>query len=318
MNYHFCSGFAGRIGESMRQRAMLGYSVEDYTTRLANFDRFCVSNFPGATTLTQDIAFAWCNDAQGNAGAKRAVIIRGFGRYLLSVGEDAYILPSLFFPTKKPTLPYICSDSELKNFFGATDRVPSDSRHPLLEYTIPTVFRLQYACGLRPQEVRQLRRVDVNSSNSTIYIADGKHYKERRLAVDELVMDMCSNYDRIADSVVPGRTYFFQSPRGGAYTGNWLSDNFSKCWAKSGNGDKRSNCVPYCLRHRYATETLMRWLEEGRDIDAWIPYLSAYMGHASFSATYYYTHLLPERIGRMDYMRTNNIIPEAIDYEDDD
>jgi integrase len=300
----------------MEQRSVLGYSVDDYSIRLANFDRFCIANFPSETTLTQEIAFAWCNDGQGNAGAKRSVVIRGFGRYLQMAGEAAYILPALFFPTQKHALPYIIPDLELKKFFEATDVYPSNDRNPLLEYTIPVIFRLQYACGLRPQEVRALRRVDVNFVKDTIYIADGKHYKDRRLAVSGHVMEMCRKYDRIAESILPGRTYFFQSRAGGAYVSSWLSSRFSECWEMSGNGVKRDNCMPYSLRHRYATETLMHWLEEGRDLDAWIPYLSAYMGHANFSATYYYIQLLPERLGLMGYMRTNHIIPEVMDHED--
>lgn len=317
MKYKFHSGFAGYIGEMLEQRLLLGHPIEDTEIRLANFDRFCAINFPNEAILTKEIVFAWCNDAKGNAGAKRACVIRGFGRYLVLAGKEAYILPTLFFPIQKPALPYICSESELKSFFEAADHFPGDCRSPLLEFTIPVIFRLQYSCGLRPQEVRRLRRMDINFSSKIIYIADGKHYKDRRLAVNEQVMDMCWRYDRVAETIAPGRTHFFQSPAGGAYSSSWLTDSFSRCWAISGNGDRRRNCGPYSLRHRYATETLMRWVEEGRDLDAWIPYLSAYMGHASFSATYYYIHLLPERLAHMDYMRTNHIIPEAIDYEED-
>jgi len=317
MSYIFQSGFAEQIEEMLEQRSTLGYSVADYRIRLTNFDRFCLANFKNDKILTKEIAFAWCNDGQGNAGAKRAIIIRNFARYLVTADTEAYIMPSVFFPLKKPALPYICGDSELKCFFEATDRIPSDSRSPLLEYTIPVIFRLQYACGLRPQEVRTLRRIDCNFADNTIYIADGKHYKDRRLAVDKYVMTLCQKYDQIAETLFHDRTYLFQSPAGGAYSSCWLSDSFARCWTMSGNGVRRSNCVPYSLRHRYATETLMRWLEEGRDLDAWIPYLSAYMGHASFSATYYYIHLLPERMARMDYMRTNHIIPEVPEFEED-
>jgi integrase len=226
-------------------------------------------------------------------------------------------MPQMFFPHKKPSLPYICADIELKRFFEAADCFPGDCRNPLFEYTIPTIFRLQYACGMRPQEVRKLRRADINFPNGTIYIADGKHYKDRRLAVNGYVMEMCRKYNRIAEATIPGRTYFFQSTAGGAYTSNWLSDSFSKCWAISGNGEKRGRCTPYSLRHRYATETLTRWLEDGRDLDAWIPYLSSYMGHASFSATYSYIHLLPERLAGLDYACANNIIPE-VNYDEED
>ena len=223
MKYQFCSGFAGHIKNMLEQRALLGYSTDDCHSHLANFDRFCAANFPNETALTQDIAFAWCNDAKGNGGANRACIMRSFGRHLILAGEETYVLPPLFFVKKRPALPYICTDIELKSFFEATDSLASSATNPLLEYTVPVIFRLQYACGMRPQEVRRLRRVDIDLENGTVYIADGKHYRDRRLHVGGQVMEMCRKYDQIADTVLCNRTYFFQSPMGGAYTTAWLS-----------------------------------------------------------------------------------------------
>jgi integrase len=43
---------------------------------------------------------------------------------------------------------------------------------------------------------------------------------------------------------------------------------------------------------------MMRWIDEGKDIMALLPYLSVYMGHADITGTLYYTHLLPERLRR--------------------
>ena len=40
----------------------------------------------------------------------------------------------------------------------------------------------------------------------------------------------------------------------------------------------------------------MRWIDEGRDVMALMPYLSTYMGHVSLQETLYYIHLLPERL----------------------
>jgi integrase len=84
----------------------------------------------------------------------------------------------------------------------------------------------------------------------------------------------------------------------------------------SGNGNERGVCTPYDFRHNYATQTLMRWAEEGKDLNAWIPYLCAYMGHATFSSTFYYIHLLPERLRDMNYMSVCGIIPEVRDEEE--
>ena len=43
----------------------------------------------------------------------------------------------------------------------------------------------------------------------------------------------------------------------------------------------------YDFRHTFATECICRWMREGRDIDAMLPFLSAYMGHARFEDTVY-------------------------------
>ena len=76
MKYQFCSGFAHYIFNILKQRSVLGYTIDDYQNRLASFDQFCATNFKSETVLTQKIVFAWCNDAQGNGGANRACIMR--------------------------------------------------------------------------------------------------------------------------------------------------------------------------------------------------------------------------------------------------
>ena len=317
MKYEFQSRFTKHINNLLEHREVMGRETADYQKHLKNFDQFCLKNYPSETVLTQEITFAWCNDAQGNgaSGTKRACILRNLARYLALSGEQAFIMPQMFFPTPKAAPPYIFTDIELENFFRATDRYRL-YRNPLLEYTVPVIFRLQYACGMRPQEVRKLRCIDFNFTENTVYIAEGKHSKDRKLAVDANTMELCKKYNLIANALIPGRTFFFQSPSGGAYSNSWLSQTFHKCWDMGGNGNERGICVPYDLRHNYASRTLMRWLEEGKDLNAWVPYLSAYMGHSSFKATFYYIHLLPERLANTGLTCLDGILPE-VRYEEE-
>jgi integrase len=314
MNYTFQSRFSGRIKDMLEYRSALGRDIVGYGWNLANFDRFCLSHFPDESSLTKELAFAWCADAGGGSGY-RAQIIRGFARYLISIGDTAFLMPSGFFPSRKPDLPYLFTEAELRRFFEAADNFPGYRSSPLLEYTVPVVFRLLYACGMRPQEVRLLKRADFDFEDGTIYIAEAKHCKDRRLAVSSDVMRMCGNYDRIAETMAPGRVYFFPSPKGGHYKNGWLTAKFHQCWEMSGNGAGagRGSCTPYAFRHNFATQTLMRWVEEGKDLNARIPYLCAYMGHATFSSTFYYVHLLPERLRHGNFACTGGIIPEVND-----
>jgi len=108
------------------------HSALEYRSKLHAFDRFCLEHFPGESILNQEIAFAWCNDTKANGGTNRARVIRGFARYILLVGEEAYVMPSSFFPQQKSKLPFIMNDTEMQKFFEATDRYPGSGQNPLV------------------------------------------------------------------------------------------------------------------------------------------------------------------------------------------
>jgi integrase len=48
--------------------------------------------------------------------------------------------------------------------------------------------------------------------------------------------------------------------------------------------------VPCTFRHHFACACIERWRIQGKDVHAMLPYLSRYMGHASFDSTYYSIH----------------------------
>jgi len=308
------SGFAQLIEDMLNFKTALGHKMNSYKWNLLSFDRFCQKHFPDESILTKEIALAWCNDMESNSkSGYRLHAIREFGKYLVANDKEAFVIPSTLLPKYTADVPYIFSDNELVNFFRATDSISVFRRKssPLLEYIVPVIFRLQYACGLRPQEVRQLKANNFDFTNNIIYIEESKWCKDRRLAVRSDIMGLCDKYNNIANFIIPNRTYFFQSPKGKAYERAWLTSTFHRCWKLSGNTNEKGSCVPYDLRHNFATQTLMKWVEEGVDINEYIPYLSAYMGHATFSNTFYYIHLLPERLSRMDFTKLNGVIPEV-------
>jgi hypothetical protein len=53
----------------------------------------------------------------------------------------------------------------------------------------------------------------------------------------------------------------------------------------------------------------MRWVEEGRDLESWLPYLGACMGHEKYCSTAWYVHLLPERLAAAGLNSAAGIIP---------
>ena len=47
-------------------------------------------------------------------------------------------------------------------------------------------------------------------------------------------------------------------------------------------------------RHHFAYANIERWIRQGTDVAAMLPYLARYMGHVSIESTYYYIHTSPD------------------------
>ena len=48
------------------------------------------------------------------------------------------------------------------------------------------------------------------------------------------------------------------------------------------------------MRHRLAAKTLVRWYQEGRNVERELPKLSTYLGHVHVADTYWYIEAIPE------------------------
>ena len=306
--FFYNSGFAADIVGMMEWRATLGYCKESYDIELKDLDEYCLDRFPQATVLTKEIAIGFLDKIrERRKGHVDAAAIRCLAKYQIMLGKSSFLLPSGIYSYSKPRLPRIMTEDECSRFFEATDQWPHQPASPLLEYTVPVIFRLQYATGMRPQEVRKLSRNDFDFIHNTVYIAESKRHKDRLIPVDADVMRMCKKYDAISREMYPNTPHFFPNKLQNVHAAESLFLLFRKCWEMAGNHLDQCYCSPYILRHNFATQTIMRWVEEGADLDAKIPYLSAYMGHETFESTYYYIHLLPERLSRMKFMDISDI-----------
>jgi integrase len=50
----------------------------------------------------------------------------------------------------------------------------------------------------------------------------------------------------------------------------------------------------YDFRHTFACQTILRWYKEGENINACLPLLATYLGHATITETYWYLTGTPE------------------------
>ena len=67
---------------------------------------------------------------------------------------------------------------------------------------------------------------------------------------------------------------------------------------------RRSTVIPDMVGHTFAVHTLLRWYREGADLQARMPVLATYLGHASIDGTQDYlqmtAELYPEIVSRSD------------------
>lgn len=290
----------------------LGYSVPRGLEPIPSFIAFCSERHTEADGFSRAMIEDWLGQKhfKTNTTHNLAVTkIRNFARYLMSVGIDAHIPDEEYSVRVIHYTPYIFTDEELGRLFEAFDSMTPCKQSPCRESISPVLFRMMYCCGMRPAEPLSLLMKDVDLKNREIYIRQSKGRKDRRILISDDLVELCQTY---ISHAMPHK-YFFERADGRPLSTQWARYQFNICWDSSGLV-KRRNPRPYDLRHNFATRTMLRWVNEGKDVMALAPFLSAYMGHTEFTATLYYIHLLPERLLKnagIDWNRFKTIYPEV-------
>lgn len=315
----FLSRLAPQMENMIAYKQALGFSESTYRPHCKNLDRYCLNHSLQSDRLTKETVLGWMERRPGEAPATlhgRAGFIRGFGRYLASIGEEAYILPDKFVGGKSTFIPYIFTDDELTILFHEIDSAESN-RDSLQPFLLSAIFRLIYTCGLRPNEGRLLQRNNVNLKTGEILIAETKRNKERIVVMSDDMLALAKSYAFIRDAAHPDSEWFFPAANGGPYSAAWLQKKFKGFFVAANPGIEPA-VLPavrvYDLRHRFASAALNRWLDEKKDLYSRLPYLRTYMGHKELSATAYYIHVLPENLVKsagIDWDSMRGMLPEV-------
>jgi integrase len=313
---NFTSKFAPAINAMLEYRVALGMSASTLNANLARLDRYCAEKYSDSDVLTKELVFGWLAERAENSNSainSDASAIRQLAEYMLAVGKEAYVLPDGFYPFKSTFTAYIFTDAELSALFQAIDSIPSKT-NSTESVVAPVMFRLIYTCGLRPNEGRELFLENVNFTTGEILITNTKRKKDRVVVMSGDMLDLCKHYREQRGSIADS-AYFFPRCDGGAYTSAQIDRLFKLCWTNANPGsDDLPNVRTYDLRHRYASARLNRWLDEGQNLNAKLPYLRAYMGHKELSETAYYIHILPENLVKsagIDWSALNAVLPEV-------
>lgn len=303
----------------LKYRRSVGFATTTYEYSIPPFIEFCARTHPDATHITKEMVDEWLNYYEYKSNNTQAVFIamlRRFTSFINAQGGSAFIPDEDYSVKRTYYQPYIFNGLELKTLFNTIDTYtpyPAYRNIYHADIIIPVLFRMMYCCGMRPSEPLHLRTEDVDLSYGGIYIRQTKHNKERHIIMSEDLLKLCRTYK----SIIGSNEWFFPHSNGGSLKTTWMTYQFHNCWYQSGLPERRKP-RPYDLRHAFATHTLMRWIDSGKDIMVLLPYLSAYLGHSEIGSTFYYIHLLPDRIrksAKIDWSMFSAIYEEADQHE---
>lgn len=283
------------LADYLAVRRSLGFKLTRAGLLLEQFVTFCEA--AGASTITREVAMGWVT-APANASPSwmniRLTVVRGFASWLQASDTAAEIPERGWLPPRRRTNPYLYSDAEIAALMGAARR----ARWPLSAATYETLIGLLAVSGMRIGEAIHLDRDDVSLDDALLTIRDSKLGKSRRLVIHPTTVSALRCYlkKRAVLSPTPGEPALFVHPAGNRIVFTSVSPMFHTLVRRAGITPRSPRCRPtiHGLRHTYAVNTLIGWYRQGLDVQARLPVLSTWMGHADPKWTYWYLSSSPE------------------------
>lgn len=231
--------------------------------------------------------------------SSRYRIIRKFAQYAHALDNNHEIPPCRFLSCNyKRRNPHIYSDNEILRLLAAFKELQPGNG--LRHYIYYTILGLIAVTGMRISEATSLERTDVDFSTGIITIRDTKFGKARCIPVHKSTLKALLEYIEQRDKIFPNAksTAFFLSDSGSALTSAVLECIFIRISHRIGFRKPNQRYGPriHDLRHTFAVKTVIKWYQEGANVDQKMPLLSAYLGHVKPSDTYWYLSSVPELV----------------------
>ncbi len=251
--------------------------------------------------ITESLALAWAHATPSERAitwARRIEIVRPFAKYLSQSHPDTVIpQPDLCGRPHRRLTPHIYTTQEIDELLAiAAAMRPTGSIRPL---TYEALFGLLAATGLRISEAINLSLHDVNLVNGTLIVRETKFHKSRLLPLHPTVTLALSRYADRRRQVASTESCpppFFVGLDGGKLhtrTVHWAFGHLREQLGWSARGDHASPRI-HDLRHTFVCRRILKWHQEGVNVDNRMIALSTYLGHVKPSDTYWYLTAVPD------------------------
>ena len=222
-------------------------------------------------------------------------ILRGFYAYAISRGLARRSPLPLQAPKVVPTFtPYIYTQQDLRQLLEAL--TPERTRN-LSPQTMRTLLLLLYGAGLRLSEALNLEESHVDVEERLLQVQRSKFFKSRLVPIGPKLAEVLADYAQHRPPIRGSHRCFLRTKTGARLHCSTVGKVFRA--VRQAAGVKRTDGSRYQprlhdLRHSRATHGLVAWYREGADVQALLPQLSAYLGHAEIVDTQRYLTLTPQ------------------------
>jgi len=280
----------------LAMRRALGFKLTTFGQRLLSFVSYLEAQ--GHNVVTTQAAVAWATDTVRSTDqvhwSRRLMVVRIFARHLAALDPATEIPAEDILPHHyRRITPHLFTPGEIIALLDAADAL----RPKLRALTYRTLIGLLTVSGLRTGEACRLDRADVDLVDGVLTIRDSKFGKSRQVPLHATTVAALHHYGQWRDELsgAPRTLAFFVSTRGSRLDPN-ISKTFAVLMHAAGitvpAGKRRPRL--HDLRHSFTTATLLDWYRDGVDVQARLPQLSTYLGHADPKSTYWYLTASPE------------------------
>jgi integrase/recombinase XerD len=285
------------VADYLGVRRALGSKLGGYDRLLADFAAYLEA--AGATTVTSELAVAWArlpgDDAHPAYLGRRLCVVRGFARHLQAFDPATEVPPAELLPMREcRVVPYLYSEADIAALMDAARLLTPALRAATYE----TLIGLLTVTGMRIGEAIRLDLGDVDWDEGLLTIRDSKFDKSREVPLHPTTTDALAAYARLRDKLCPRPkdASLLVSAAGTRLVYVTVRHTFSRLARRAGLEARSQRCRPrpHGLRHTFASTVLLEWYRAGIDVQAHLPLLSTYLGHANPSSTYWYLSAVPE------------------------
>jgi integrase/recombinase XerD len=280
------SALRARAGEYLAMRRALGFRLVAQGRHLMSFVRFCEERSAGH--VTADLAIEWATQVTRGSGnevyqARKLDTVRIFARHLQAIGPATEIPADDVLSRRYLRIPpCLYSPQEIAALM--------DAAGALRAATWQAFTGLISVTGMRQGQACSPGRDDVDLEAGAIVIRESRFGKSRMVFLHPAATAALRACERLRDRAFPDAGTFFVNTRGRPLDRLNVPHTFAPLVTAAGIAAPPGRRAPrlHDLRHVLAVQTLMDWYRDGRDVQARLPVLPAWLGHIDPKSAYWY------------------------------